>query len=87
MYPASSTAWATQITELITSQDNLEIALVWTNAVISWPGSAAGFQLQSCPSLSSTNWILVPQTPTLTNGQFTISLPVTNNSCFFRLVK
>ena len=41
--------WQTQITELITSLPlpQLTITLAGTNATISWPSSAAGYQLQS----------------------------------------
>lgn len=87
-YASGSSTWSTQITELITSPLTLTVSLVDTNLVVSWPAMAIGFQLQSVPSLTTTNtWMPVTQSPLATNGQFTVSVPVSDQQAFFRLVK
>ena len=87
MYPSSLTVWSTEISELITSPLTLSIKLAGTNALLSWSGSVAGYHVQSTPSLSPTNWTLVAQTPTLSNGQYTVSVPATGIEKLFRLIK
>jgi len=87
MYPSSSTAWSTQITELIAAPLLLSVTQASTSIVLSWPAAAAGYQLQSTPGLSHPNWSLVSQTPILNNNQFTVSLPLTGSMQLFRLVK
>jgi len=88
MYPADSTTWATQITELIAApQETLAIAPSGTNVVLSWPGDACGYHLQSTLDLSNPDWRCVPQYPILTNGQFTLTLPANNRSILFRLIR
>ncbi|HWX19656.1 MAG TPA: hypothetical protein VN578_07090 [Candidatus Binatia bacterium] len=86
-YPSSQTAWSTQITELITSPLVLALNLSGTNAVLSWSASAAGFQLQSTPSLVPANWTPVPQPAVLTGNQYSVALPMARAAAFFQLVK
>jgi hypothetical protein len=87
MYPSSSTAWATQITELIAVPVSLSITNSGGSIVLSWPGAASDYQLQSTPGSSPVNWTDVLQSPTSINNQLTVSLPVTGDAQFFRLVK
>jgi hypothetical protein len=87
MYASSSTAWATQITELIAVPISLSIANVGGNLVISWPGAASDYQLQSTPTSSPVNWTDVVQAPTPVGNQLTVSLPITGDAQFFRLAK
>jgi len=88
MYPSSKTAWSTQITELIAAPLVVSISRSATNIILSWPGTAGGYQLQSTLKLPTTNWTsLTGQTPTLTNNQYIVSLPATNRAQFFRLTK
>jgi hypothetical protein len=87
MRPSSTTAWSMQITELIAAPLSLSIASSGTNILLSWPRAAAGYQLQSTPTLSSPVWTTVPQTVILANNQFTVSVPATNQVRFFRLKK
>jgi len=87
MYPATSTKWSTQLTELITSPLQLRIARAGTNVVISWPSAATGFQLQSKTNLSFGTWTAVTQAQIVTNNQFRVSLAITNAANFFRLAK
>jgi hypothetical protein len=55
------------------------------NVTLSWPGFASEFVLESNTNLASTNWLSVPQTPVLTNGTTSVTLPATNDALFFRL--
>ncbi|MHB8521152.1 MAG: hypothetical protein ACYDH9_10390 [Limisphaerales bacterium] len=87
-YASGSSAWSTQITELITGPLTLTVSLVDTNILVSWPATAVGFQLQFAPSLSTTDaWTPVTQSPLATNGQFTVSLPALGSQGFFRVAK
>ncbi|MBU6400632.1 MAG: hypothetical protein KGS61_09960, partial [Verrucomicrobia bacterium] len=88
MYPADSATWATQITELITDAIALTAKVSGTNLVLTWPGAASGFQLQSTPNLSPTNtWTTVTQPPILSNNLFTVSLPLGGSQVFFRVTR
>ncbi len=88
MFPSSSSAWSTQITELIATPLVLSMSASATNILLSWPAAAGGSQLESTPKLSSPNWTPVTtQSLTPTNNQFTVSLPATNGARFFRLTK
>ncbi len=84
--------WSEQITQLfvtpVTPPPPLTIARSGTNAVISWPATAAGYQLFSTASLSPpVSWSSVAQ-PVVTNGnQIALSLPLTRGRQFFRLQK
>jgi len=62
----------------------LALACAQTNALIRWPASALGFQLESKADLDNSNWITVPQTPRFTGDVFSISVPMRTNQ-FFRL--
>lgn len=86
-YPSGSSAWSTQITELITRETALGITLSGTNLVLSWP-TTAGYQLQSTPSLGpAPAWAPVPQTPLVQGGNSTVVLPTAAGTAFFRLAK
>jgi len=54
--------------------------------IISWPASLSGYQLQSTPSVLPVAWTNVPQSPTLSNGRYTVSILATNSAAYFRLV-
>jgi hypothetical protein len=82
--------WQMQITELITSLPSvrLSIALVGTNAMISWPGTATGFQLQSATNLTaSAVWTNVTQTLSTNSGTISVLVPASHGRQFFRLQK
>lgn len=71
---------------LMSSQPTLSISSSGgTNVAIAWPGFAPEFVLESSTNLASTNWLAVPQSPTLTNGWTTVNLPATNDVSYFRL--
>ena len=82
--------WQMQITELITSLPSvrLGIALVGTNAMIFWPSSASGYQLQSATNLvASTIWSNVTQTLSTNGGTISVLVPASRGNQFFRLQK
>ena len=86
----SGDLWQTQITELITSlaSPRLTIALAGTNATISWPSSAASYQLQSAPGLTPpVVWSSVTQTPSTNGNTISVLIPVSSSRQFFRLQK
>ncbi len=57
-----------------------------TNLALSWPTSAAGFNLYSTPSLAPTiNWLRVTNPPVTQGGNATLNLPVDVGTQFFRL--
>ena len=56
------------------------------NITLSWPVMADGFQLQSS-SLLGTNasWTSITNPPAIINANYSVTLPATNKSRFFRL--
>jgi hypothetical protein len=94
MIAVGRTAWATQITELITSgggnltPPDLAIMREGNDLVVSWAAVTNSlYQLQSSSSLEvSTNWLDVSQSPILTNGVNEVVLPESSALQFFRLV-
>ncbi len=84
----SGDIWQMQITEIITSLPSvrLSIALVGTNAIVSWLGTATGYQLQSATNLTaSTIWTNVTQMPSTNGGTISVLLPASHGRQFFRL--
>ncbi len=63
----------------------LNIAVQSGAAVVSWPGSLANYQLQSCDSLSNPNWTMMTNAPAVISGQNTIVLNPARAQKFFRL--
>jgi len=63
----------------------LNIAVQSGSVVVSWPGSLANYQLQSCDSLSNPNWMAITNTPAFTNGRNTIGVQPMAAQKFFRL--
>jgi hypothetical protein len=73
---------------LTASTPLLTAAKSGTNVIVSWPpvGQQENvFQLQSSTNLPSTNWVVVPQSPVLTNGTNIVTFTPTNPAQFFRL--
>jgi hypothetical protein len=82
--------WSTQISELIAAQPlpPLAIAPAGTNVLISWPSSAAGFQLQSNTNLVSANsWMPVSQTLSTNGNVISVLVPESGSQQFFRLIQ
>lgn len=79
--------WSTQITELVLPQPSvqLNIARSGTNLVVSWPLSAAAYQLQANANLTLNAWVNVTL-PLATNGSVISTLvPIQGTPQFFRL--
>jgi hypothetical protein len=88
--PANNDVWSTQITELLTSLPlpQLSITRAGTDAMVSWPGSAAGYQLKSTTSLvSPVAWSNVTNTESTNGGTISVLVPVSGGQQFFRLQK
>lgn len=64
----------------------LAIHLTATNtAVISWPVSAAGFNLQKNSSLATANWNSVTNVPIVVGGQNQVIIAPPAGNWFYRL--
>jgi hypothetical protein len=62
-----------------------DIGMAKGNAVIIWPGAVIGYALQENSSLTTTNWVNVPNAVVLTNGVYMVTVPLGNGPEFFRL--
>jgi hypothetical protein len=80
---SSSSAWSTQVTELITGTPYLTFSSTATNLVLSWSGTL--FNLQTTTNLATANWTTVTQAFVTNNGVVTTQLPITAAAAFFRL--
>ena len=71
--------------------------LTWTNTpdgrpplnvglkvVITWPGTATNWVLETADTLSSTNWMIVTNAPTVVDGQRAV-VPDSNPQGFYRM--
>lgn len=88
-YPSGPAVWSTQITQLLTMPGpvRLTVSAAGTNAVVSWPGSAALVQLQSSTNIvAGSFWSPVPQTPVTVGNVTSVQVPATGQKQFFRLV-
>ncbi|HOX02491.1 MAG TPA: Ig-like domain-containing protein [Candidatus Paceibacterota bacterium] len=66
----------------------LEIGLAGGSIRISWPESAAGFQLESTGSLPNDGpWTTVGELPVAQDGRNVVTLPLGASNAFFRLRK
>ena len=63
----------------------LHIQLTPEGVVLAWPASVTNAVLQQNLTLSGTHWTDSPVTPIVTNGQYQMTLPVTNNQSLYRL--
>jgi O-glycosyl hydrolase len=61
-------------------------ATTGTSLTMSWPVASAGFTLQSCTNLASTNWAAVSSPlPQIAGTNYQVTVPATNTPQFFRL--
>jgi hypothetical protein len=90
MIPVGSSTWATQITELITgtgAAPKLILASAGQSLTLSWPSTAAGYQLQTSPVLGpAATWTSVSQTPAVQNNVNLLTLTPSTNQAFYRLL-
>ena len=78
MYPVSTSAWATQITEVLTAIPKLTITSYGADVVLAWPGSAVTFDLEAAATIDAPTWAVVPQTASWTaKGKVYLRLPAT----------
>jgi hypothetical protein len=74
--------------QFVISRPVLNIAQTGRSLFLSWPSDGTGgFQLQSTLSLSNPSWAAVTSSVTLTNGHYTVLLPVSGTSAFYRLAQ
>jgi hypothetical protein len=87
MFAADTDVWATQITELITTQTPLAFSRAGTNLTLSWSALFSGYQLESATNLAPpVSWSLVSD-PSVTNaGRVSITTPMSGRQRFFKLV-
>jgi len=76
---------ASQTFQVMLSPATLILALAGTNFVLSWPSQPAGCVLQQNSDLTTTNWVVVTNTPTISNGLSQVLLPPFPGNQFFRL--
>jgi hypothetical protein len=65
----------------------LKLGLSGNNVVISWTSAEAGLQLQSTGSLLPVNWQPVGTAPVADGDTYTVTIPLTAEPRFFRLVR
>jgi hypothetical protein len=64
----------------------LFLAPAGTNVIVSWyTNYSTGFQLQSVPTLITTNWLSVTNPATVTNGVYQVTISATSAAAFYRL--
>jgi len=69
----------------VVNSPRLGIAIQNGSLSISWPEEPSGFILESSDALLPANWVQVPDSSILTNGQYIQSIPVSGTNLFFRL--
>ncbi len=73
------------VTTPVVTQPTLNIALVKTDIVLSWPSTATNFTLQQNPDLNPTNWNTFDGTITADGSNQTATLATPAGNLFFRL--
>lgn len=63
----------------------LNFAPAGTNFVLSWPSPPRGFVLEQNPDLTTTNWTVATNTPTVSNGWNEVIIPALTGNHFYRL--
>jgi hypothetical protein len=67
---------------------SLTAARIGSRIELTWPLTAAGFALEQTPSLTgSTSWSEVPGAYVLAPGGFSVTIPISGPTDFFRLIK
>ena len=67
---------------------SLQIQILGTNVVVTWPLSAVGYFLQTTTNLTAANsWLDVTNLPTIVNLQYTVTNGLSAGSRFYRLSK
>jgi uncharacterized repeat protein (TIGR03803 family) len=63
----------------------LSITRVGANVMLTWPTNATRFYLQSTTNLPSALWVTNSASPSVVNGQYTLTNPVVGAQQFYRL--
>ena len=75
-----------EISSMTISGLTLNIQIAGSNAVLSWPTNAIGFNLASSSNLGTgASWSTNFPPPVIVNGQNVVSNPITNTKQFYRL--
>jgi hypothetical protein len=70
----------------LTPAPRLDVRVVNGNLELSWPATAAEYQLDTSSSLGAdAAWATVPGTPTMEDGSFRLSVPLENEEAYYRL--
>jgi hypothetical protein len=73
---------------LSTSNAALTASASGGNAVLSWPVATAGFAVESSPSLNpGTPWTTLTNAPTLVGNRWQLTVPNSQTSQFYRLIR
>jgi len=68
-----------------TARPRFSIFASGSNLVLAWPTNAPGFALQSTTNLFVPVWSIAYPEPTVLNGQFTFTNPISGPQQFYRL--
>lgn len=71
--------------QFVTFAPTLSIARTGNQLVLSWPFNGASAQLQSTPSVLTAAWLDVTNQVALSNNTYSVSLPISSRSAFYRL--
>ncbi len=66
-------------------QPRLEAQLVGRNVVLRWPATAAGYVVESAPSLTSTNWEVLAGPPAIWGASYVLTNAPISGTMFYRL--
>lgn len=69
------------------SKPALSAALHNGQLQFTWPGTAAGYRIETTPTLSPPAWQSIASTPTLADGIWQASVSLTSTAQFFRLIR
>ena len=70
---------------LLSSTASVKATRSGGNVTLSWPVAAAGFSVQARSSLSSGNWTILTNAPTLVGNTWQVTVPTTSSPQFFRV--
>jgi hypothetical protein len=81
----SYAAGPTNLPAFLSAGPTLKATVSGTNLILTWPSTATGFSVQSSSAVKSGSWSAVSGSPTINNGSYQLSVPITGAAQFFRL--